>query len=247
MFDTLKQNKIKFFVLYIGDIYQNFYEQNLLCNIFFNKNQKENMEIEKVFSSFKDKYKLKDIKTKTKDLKKIISEFNQQIDSITEKQFSLSIKELESSIKIILDSFNKNNNKINIFNNKNYNKIGDKLDLVFNLLGEEDKSKKEKYQNLKKDYNFISSIETYFFNISEWDFPSSFMKDLVTFIEPTTFKIYVIESKNNKFYDNLMSFKLYSNELKKNESYNVRYICYCIDNGKYIIDSNKCNFQNKYI
>ena len=32
MFDTLKQNKIKFFVLYIGDISQNFYQQNLLCN-----------------------------------------------------------------------------------------------------------------------------------------------------------------------------------------------------------------------
>ena len=247
MFDTLKQNKIKFFVLYIGDIYQNFYEQNLLCNIFFNKNQKENLEIEKMFSSFKDKYKLKDIKTKTKDLKKIISEFNQQIDSITEKQFSLSKKVLESSIQIILDSFNTNKNKINIFNNKNYNKIGDKikLDLVFNFLGEEDKSKNEKYKNLEKDFNFISSINSSFFNKKEVDFLISFNNDLAKFIEPTTFKIYVIDNiKNNEIYNNLMSFKLAANQMKKSESYNVRYICYCIDNGKYIIDSNKSNFQN---
>ena len=243
MFDTLKQNKIKFFVLYIGDIYQNFYQQNLICNMFFNKNKNENMEFEKVFNSFKDKYNLKDIKKKTRDLKNIISSFNQKIDSITEKKFSSSIKELESSINIILDLFN--TNKYNLFNDKNYKKIGNKikLDLIFNFLGEVDESKKEKYKNLEKKYNFISSIESYFFE--DWIFTTSFNKDLAKSIEPTTFKIYVIDKiTNNKFYNILMSLKSDAYEMKKSESYNVRYICYYKVDGKYKIDSNTSNFQN---
>ena len=245
MFDTLKQNKIKFFVLYIGDIYQNFYQQNLICNMFFNKNKNENMEFEKVFNSFKDKYNLKDIKKKTRDLKNIISSFNQQIDSITENKFSSSIKELESSINIILDLFNTNEN--NLFNDKNYKNIGDKikLDLIFNFLGEVDESKKEKYKNLEKKYNFISSIDPFILYKKETNFIVSFMNDLAKFIEPTTFKIYVIDSiTNNEIYDNLISLKSNAYEMKKSESYNVRYICYYKVDGKYKIDPKKSNFQN---
>ena len=247
MFDILKQNEIKFFVLYIGDIYQNFYQQNLLCDMFFNKSQNDNMEIEKVFKYFKDKYKLNDIKSKTKNLKNIISGFNQQIDAITEKKFSSSIKGLESSINIILELFNTNKN--NLFNDKNYKKIGDKikLDLVFNCLGKENESKKEKYKNLEKKYNFISSIETYFFG-EELDFGISLMKNLANFIEPTTFKIYVIDnSTNNEIYQKLMEIKstlTTAHKMKQSESYNVRFICYCKVDGKYKIDSNKSNFQN---
>ena len=246
MFDTLKQNKIKFFVLYIGDINQNFYQQNLLCNIFFNKNQKENKEIEKVFSSLKHKYKLEEIKLMNKRLKNIISSFNGKIDSITEGKFALSNKNIESSIQKILNLFNENIIK--------YKKLEDKikLDFVFNFLGEKDQSTINKYNNLAKYAKFINSIKINFIK-NEMTFVNSFMTDLAAFIEPTTFKIYVIDIQK----DQIKTFISNAIILKGREPYNVRYIFYRIDNEQYKIDFNESNFQkifdttfiniNKYI
>ena len=233
MFDTLKQNKIKFFVLYIGDIIQNFYQNNLLC-IFFNNNSNENKEIEKVFRSLKHKYKLEEIKLLNKKLKNIISSFNVKIDSITEKKFLLSEKELESSIQEILNLFNTNKN---IFN---YKKLEDKikLDLDFIFLGEKNQSINDKYNNLAKNVKFINSIKINFIK-NEMTFVNSFLTDSVAFIEPTTFKIYVIDIQN----DQIKAFISNVNILKERESYNVRYIFYHIDNGKYKIDFKESNFQ----
>ena len=77
------------------------------------------------------------------------------------------------------------------------------------------------------------------------NFLISFNNDLSNFIEPTTFKIYVIDKiKNSEIYEALISFNLSINKLKKSESYNVRYLSYYIVNGKFVIDSNESNFQN---
>ena len=87
IFDNLKKNKIKFFLLYIGDINQNYYEQNLLYNIITNNKLNQNKEKGNVLYSLKNKYKLTEIKSMNKNLKKIISSFKEKVDLITDQNF----------------------------------------------------------------------------------------------------------------------------------------------------------------
>ena len=59
MIDKLKKSKIKFFILYIGDIGQSIYQQNLINKFLSNKSIFNDKEYEKFINSFQKKPNLK--------------------------------------------------------------------------------------------------------------------------------------------------------------------------------------------
>ena len=229
MFDNLNKNKIKFFVLYVGDIHQNFYQQNLLCNIFVNEKLNKNQDILNIFNSLKYKNNLDEIKSKNRSLKKLITSFNEKIDLITKNKFEEM--KLESVIDKILEKAIKNNHGFN-YNNLE-KKI--KIDLEFILCTENNQSLNDKYKNLEQKYNFINSVKA---SVIENEVGISYIDDLINFTEPKTFKIYVLD--NNEIYKRSISKKIIK---KEDESYNVRYIFYEKKNGNYEIDLGRSNFQ----
>jgi len=83
MIDKLKKSKIKFFILYIGDIGQSIYQQNLINKFISNKSIFNDEEYEKFINSFQRKPDLKIIKSKYKDIKTITSSFIKEIDTLT--------------------------------------------------------------------------------------------------------------------------------------------------------------------
>ena len=83
MIDKLKKSKIKFFILYIGDIGQSIYQQNLINKFLSNKSIFNDKEYEQFINSFQKKPNLKTIKSKYKDIKTITSSFIKEIDTLT--------------------------------------------------------------------------------------------------------------------------------------------------------------------
>ena len=235
--ENLKKNNITFFVLYIGDINQNFYEQNLICNILTNKKRNKEKELEKVLNSLKNKYKLKEIKLMNKKLKNIISSFNETINSISEKKFSEM--NIEPIINTIVNTLKSSNNQKDFFDFKKLENEF-KLDLVFNSLSKNNQSVNNKYLDLKENISFINSIKVITFQ-DPLSYSASLLKDLANSTEPTLFKIYIINDIN--IYNNIKSMISSAKIMKGEESYNVRYLILNFEDGKYKIDYEKSNLQ----
>ena len=235
IFNNLQKNKIKFFVLYIGDINQSFYEQNLFYNIYSNNKLSKDQKIINVINSLKNKYNLTEIKTMIKNLKIIISSFNDNINTITEKKF-IGMG-LDSIINTII-----NNLKLDKFKEFNFQKLESeiKLDLVFDSFCKNQQSLNDKYQNLKEKFKFINLIKVITFRDSG-SFLTSFINDSANSIEPKTFNIYITDDIN--VYTNIMSMKTSVKIMKQEESYNIRYIFFNLKDGKYNIDFEKSDFQ----
>lgn len=103
MIDNLKKNKIKFFILYIGDINQTFYQKNLITDILIGKKSKNN-KTDEIIKYLRKKNDLKLIKNMNKCLKNYILSFIKAIDNITINKF----KSIQNLVNNFLNKYKKN-------------------------------------------------------------------------------------------------------------------------------------------
>ena len=97
MINNLKKNNIKFFVLYVGDLEQFIYQENLIYKILMNPTLIKENDFNRIKNFLNCNYNLKKVQEATKKLKDIITLFTQNIDEMTEKK--LGLLELDSIIK----------------------------------------------------------------------------------------------------------------------------------------------------
>ena len=236
MFENLKKNNIKFFVLYIGDMNQIIYQENLVFNYLSNKNLIKKDEFENIIKSIKTKNNLSKIKQLNKNIKSIISSFIKEIDSITNQKLSdikslIGIKDFLRTLD--LSYFSKIKKEF-------------KFELYFNVLNNDNGISKiiKNFEEINKSYEFIKALHINSIK-DNFEFMESYLKDINSFIEPHIIKIYIIIIKNSQI--NLLKqiFPNYEIEANNCWPYNLRRLVY-IKNEENIISLNfeKSNFQN---
>jgi len=236
MFENLKKNNIKFFVLYIGDMNQIIYQENLVFNYLSNKNLIKKDEFENIIKSIKTKNILSKIKQLNKNIKSIISSFIKEIDSITNQKLSdikslIGIKDFLRTLD--LSYFSKIKKEF-------------KFELYFNVLNNDNGISKiiKNLEEINKSYEFIKALHINSIK-DNFEFMESYLKDINSFIEPHIIKIYIIIIKNSQI--NLLKqiFPNYEIEANNCWPYNLRRLVY-IKKEENIISLNfeKSNFQN---
>ena len=236
MFENLKKNNIKFFVLYIGDMNQIIYQENLVFNYLSNKNLIKKDEFENIIKSIKTKNNLSKIKQLNKNIKSIISSFIKEIDSITNQKLSdikslIGIKDFLRTLD--LSYFSKIKKEF-------------KFELYFNVLNNDNGISKiiKNLEEINKSYEFIKALHINSIK-DNFEFMESYLKDINSFIEPHIIKIYIIIIKNSQI--NLLKqiFPNYEIEANNCWPYNLRRLVY-IKNEENTISLNfeKSNFQN---
>ncbi len=86
MFENLNKNNIKFFVLYIGDIDQCIYQQNLFYSSKSNDELKKKINYEKFVKSLQIKKSLPKIKEMNRALNIFINSFCNEMNKITNEK-----------------------------------------------------------------------------------------------------------------------------------------------------------------
>ena len=238
MIDKLKKSKIKFFILYIGDIGQSIYQQNLINKFISNKSIFNDKEYEQFINSFQKKPNLKTIKNKYKDIKSITSSFIKEIDTLTniklnDKKFEF-IQDLNEYFETIITDFS------------GFEGIKSEFKYEFDLnifKNNKDPSFLEKFERMKNSDFFIINKEIKKFD-DYFEFRYSYNADLESFREQKKFKIYIM-GLEEKYIKGLKDFSI--NDMEKG-SYNVRFIIYSKnkikENENCQYEYYKSNFQN---
>ena len=226
MIDKLKKNNIKFCVLYIGDMNQSLYQQELINSIITNEKLIELNDNNNFADYFRIKSGLSKIKEMNRNLKNIISSFIQEIDSMTNKK--LSDMELESLIDDCIKGldFSKFNKIKNEFKFDIFIKIFCKDDDIEFLKKIEEIKNKKKYINFK-----ISEIKSF---KNGYVFINDYLDKLNSFTGQKLFEVYIIKIKDNEEdneENNLYNIlgKINTNNFRNN---NVRYLIYSKDGKK---------------
>ena len=228
MFENLKKNNIKFFVLYIGDMNQIIYQENLVFNYLSNKNLIKKDEFENIIKSIKTKNNLSKIKQLNKNIKSIISSFIKEIDSITNQKLSdikslIGIKDFLRTLD--LSYFSKIKKEF-------------KFELYFNVLNNDNGISKiiKNLEEINKSYEFIKALHINSIK-DNFEFMESYLEDINSFIETHIIKIYIIIIKNSQI--NLLKqiFPNYEIEANNCWPYNLRRLVY-IKNEENIISLN---------
>ena len=240
MIDKLKKNKIKFFILYIGDIGQSIYQQNLISKIIANKSIFNSEEYGSFINSFQKNQNLKTIKCNYKKIKTITSSFIKEIDSLT----NTKLNDKKHEFNLALNDYFKN------IDFSGFNEIKNELKFEFDLnvyCGNEDLIILEKLKKMKNDYNFIINNEIKRFE-NFFEFNHSYQNDLESFVEPKKFKIYIICLEEKYSNDLKITLPNYDSDAVKKGSYNVRMILYSKkkinSNTNYQYEFHKSDLQN---
>ena len=243
MLENLKKNNIKFFVLYIGDVDQCIYQQNLFYNAISNDELKEDINYNKFVKSLQIKKSLPKIKEMNRKLKDIIHSFCIEMDNIANEK--LTKLNLEQKIDTLIK-------KLSF---KNFEKIGNELkfDVIFILYqrenNDDDAKIKKKFKDTLEKINlkeFKAIKKTP--EIKDIDnsnrFVLNYLQTLNSLINPKLFVIYIMIIDFNDTNDDAI-YQIFTFQKRDNYlSYNVRYLIYTKDqNNNIIIDEKKSNFQ----
>ena len=237
MFENLKKNNIKFFVLYIGDIDQCLYQQNLFYNFISKDELKEKINYENFFKSLQIKKRLPRIKEMNRKLKHIINLFCNEMDNITNEK--IKNLNLETKIKKLIKNLNFSN----------FMKIGNELQFTVNFIlldrDKDDSKIKIKLEDTLKKGEF-PAIKYYEIKTSQIvSFMTGYQKTLNSLINPKLFVIYVMKIDFNEKEDKELYDFFFSQKSDNFLSNNVKYLIYTKDQNNNIqLDEEKSNFQN---
>ena len=239
MFENLKKNNIKFFILYIGDIDQCIYQQNLFYNFILNNELKEKINYEKFVESLQIKKSLPEIKEINRKLKGIINSFCNEMDIITNEK--LNNLKLEPKINEVI----KNLDFVN------FKKIESELkfNVIFILLkkdnNDNDSIIKTKLVNTLNNNKF-KAIEKYEIKtLKVLDFICNYQQTVNSLINPKLLMIYVMEIDFNHHDDETIYKIIYNVKRDNYLSDNVRYLIYTKDmNNNIQFNIEKSNYKN---
>ena len=239
MFENLKKNNIKFFILYIGDIDQCIYQQNLFYNIISNNELKEKINYDKFVESLQIKKSLPKIKEINRKLKAIINSFCNEMDIIT----NIKLNNLKLEPKI--------NEVIKNLDFVNFKKIESELkfNVIFILLkkdnNDNDSIIKTKLVNTLNNNEF-KAIEKYEIKtLKVLDFICNYQQTVNSLINPKLLMIYVMEIDFNHHDDETIYKIIYNVKRDNYLSDNVRYLIYTKDmNNNIQFNIEKSNYKN---
>ena len=239
MFENLKKNNIKFFILYIGDIDQCIYQQNLFYNFILNNELKEKINYDKFVESLQIKKSLPEIKEINRKLKGIINSFCNEMDIITNEK--LNNLKLEPKINEVI----KNLDFVN------FKKIESELkfNVIFILLkkdnNDNDSIIKTKLVNTLNNNEF-KAIEKYEIKtLKVLDFICNYQQTVNSLINPKLLMIYVMEIDFNHHDDETIYKIIYNVKRDNYLSDNVRYLIYTKDmNNNIQFNTEKSNYKN---